>query len=162
MLPSFCTFLCLAQVMELIIIKTVLRDNSGKRYYHRKTFLTAHKCFLMLFTKKTLDHQVGLPPSCQYVATLHCTTQQIIDWIIMVMHHGDGKQHKKTLVWLQCLVLSCDDIVIRDPAICCLVPDRWKLHFAIYLNIYRGNITRRHGVLSSVKLVIPVKITAEN
>ena len=52
MLPSFCTFQCLAQVTELIIIKTVLRDNSGKRYYHRKTFLTAHKCFLMLLTKR--------------------------------------------------------------------------------------------------------------
>ena len=28
-----------------------------------------HKCFLMLFTKKTLGHQVGPPPSHQYVAT---------------------------------------------------------------------------------------------
>ena len=66
-----------------------------------------HKCFLMLFTKKTLGHQVGLPPSRQYVATYHCTTQQIIDWIgggfaalPLVMQHSDGKQHKKTLVKL--------------------------------------------------------------
>ena len=48
---------------------------------------------------------VGPPPSRQYVATEHCTTQQIIDWIggellalPLVMQHGDGKQHKKTLV----------------------------------------------------------------
>ena len=31
--------------------------------------ISCHKCFLMLFTKKTLGHQVGPPPSRQYVAT---------------------------------------------------------------------------------------------
>ena len=69
---------------------------------------------------------------------------------------------QRILQWLQCLMYclvliswSCNMLQ------CCIVPDRWKLHFAIYyLNIYRGNVTTRHGVLSSAKLVI--KITAEN
>ena len=64
-----------------------------------------HKGFHLLFTNKTLGHQVGPPTSRQYVATTWEKISELIDWIggelaalPLVMQHGDCKQHKKTLV----------------------------------------------------------------
>ena len=64
-----------------------------------------HKGFLLLFTIKTLGHQVGPPTSRQYVATTWEKISELIDWIggelaalALVMQHGNSKQQRKTLV----------------------------------------------------------------
>ena len=55
---------------------------------------------------KTLGHQVGPPPSRQYVATTWEKISELIDWIgkelaalLLVMQRGNSKQQKKTLVY---------------------------------------------------------------
>ena len=56
---------------SLSSLMTLYASSCGPRCHspRPRMEMSIHKCFLMLITKKTLGHQVGLPPSRQYLET---------------------------------------------------------------------------------------------